>query len=187
MIKDEIAISKLHRLIKQVDENIDGFEYNLALNDLMAFVNYLHRYKRNISKKAFDEIYEKLILLFSPFTPHISEELWHNLGMKTFSSLEPWPLQDASKINEEAEKEEELIEKLIDDINQIKKITGKGKPKEIYIYAIPKELAMYEQSRKEIEALFSCKVKVHAINDKSVLHPEKAKKAKPGKPAIFME
>jgi len=153
----------------------------------MAFVNYLSKYRNNISKKAFQESYEKLILLFSPFTPHISEELWHQLGNKTFASLQSWPKQDIKKINEEAEKEEASIEKLIDDINQIKKITNNDRPKAVYIYVIPKELSIYEKSIKEIESLFSCRVTVQAINDKSILHQEKAKKAKPNKPAIFME
>ena len=186
-IKDKIVLSRINRLIKQVDENLEEFEYSTALNNLMAFVNYLSRYRQNISKKVFDEALEKLILLFSPFTPHVCEELWHQSGKKTFISLQSWPKHDPSKINEEAEKEEQLIEKLVDDINQIRKITNKEKPKEIYIYTIPKELPIYEQSRKEIEKAFSCRVKVQAINDKSILHPEKAKKAKPGKPAIFME
>ncbi len=186
-IKDKIALSKINKLIKQVDESINKFEYNLALNNLMAFVNYLSKYRNNISKKAFQESYEKLILLFSPFTPHISEELWHQLGNKTFASLQSWPKQDIKKINEEAEKEEASIEKLIDDINQIKKITNNDRPKAVYIYVIPKELSIYEKSIKEIESLFSCRVTVQAINDKSILHQEKAKKAKPNKPAIFME
>jgi len=186
-IKDKTALSKLQRLIKDTDSNLNSFEYNTALNNLMAFMNYLSKYRQNISKKAFDESYENLILLFSPFTPHICEGLWHQAGKKTFSSSALWPKYDESKINEEAEKEEGLIEKLIDDINQIKKITNKEKPKAIYIYVIPKELTTYIESKKELEKTFSCSISVQAINDTSIQHPDKAKKAKPGKPAIFME
>lgn len=46
---------------------------------------------------------ENALLLLSPFTPHIAEELWHSIGNETFISLEAWPSWD-----EELSKEEEI-------------------------------------------------------------------------------
>ena len=65
----------LHKLIKKVQTDIEAFSYNTAVSAFMIAVNELYEHKCN--KKA---ILEPLIVLLSPFAPHITEELWHSLG-----------------------------------------------------------------------------------------------------------
>ena len=63
----------LHKLIGKVREDIENFSYNTSVSAFMIALNEL----QNCSKRA---ILEPLVILLSPFAPHISEELWHQLG-----------------------------------------------------------------------------------------------------------
>jgi leucyl-tRNA synthetase len=72
----------------------------------------------------------------SPIAPHLAEELW-NIKENNFVSNELYPQLDIKKISEKDETGEFLISKLIDDANEIIKVTN-IKPKKIYIYLSPK-------------------------------------------------
>ncbi len=72
---DEAALKILHKTIKKVREDIERFSFNTAISAFMVCVNDLHGLKCN--KK---EILEELIVLLSPFAPHITEELWEATG-----------------------------------------------------------------------------------------------------------
>ncbi len=68
----------LHRAIKKVDEDTDRFSFNTAVSALMITVNELGELK--CSKK---EILENLLIVLTPYAPHICEELWHELGKES--------------------------------------------------------------------------------------------------------
>jgi leucyl-tRNA synthetase len=171
--------SKLNKTIKQVTENIENFQYNLAVINLREFFESIE--EEGISKKDFS-IFLKLL---SPFCPHICEELWHKLGNKSFISLERWP--KAGKINEKLLKQEEQIEKLIEDIRNILKILKQRgeKKKLIKIFAVPSEVKVYEKGKARIGKSFGLKVEIMNIKDAKV--EGKKIKAKPGKPGILIE
>ncbi len=65
----------LHKAIKKLDEDTDRFSFNTAVSACMITVNELGELKTH--KK---EILEKLLILLTPYAPHICEELWHELG-----------------------------------------------------------------------------------------------------------
>ncbi len=65
----------VHKAIKKLDEDTDRFSFNTAVSALMITVNELGDLKCH--KK---EILEKLLIILTPYAPHISEELWHELG-----------------------------------------------------------------------------------------------------------
>ena len=65
----------LHKTIKKIEEDTERFSYNTAVSSFMVCVNELSDIKCH--KR---EILESLIVLLSPFAPHISEELWFQLG-----------------------------------------------------------------------------------------------------------
>ena len=78
-------LKTLHRLILKVREDIESFSFNTAVSAFMIAVNELYEHK--CTKRA---VLEPLIILLSPFAPHISEELWEALGHKesiTFASF----------------------------------------------------------------------------------------------------
>ena len=65
----------LHKLIGKEQQDIENFSYNTTISAFMIAVNDLTALK--CSKR---EILEPLVILLSPFAPHITEELWHSLG-----------------------------------------------------------------------------------------------------------
>ena len=68
----------LHKLIGKEQEDIEAFSYNTTISAFMIAVNELGAMK--CSKR---EILEPMVILLSPFAPHICEELWHLLGHDT--------------------------------------------------------------------------------------------------------
>ncbi len=68
----------LHRTIKKIEEDTERFSYNTAVSAFMVCVNELTDLKCH--KR---EVLEPLLVLLAPYAPHISEELWHQLGHDT--------------------------------------------------------------------------------------------------------
>ena len=79
LVNDEKAspaeLKVLHKLIAKEQEDIENFSYNTTISAFMIAVNELGALK--CSKK---EILEPMVVLLSPFAPHMAEELWQNLG-----------------------------------------------------------------------------------------------------------
>ncbi len=173
--------SKLNKTIKDVTEYIENFKHNLAIIKIRDLFNSFVENK--INKKT-AEAFLKLLHIYCPF---VTEELWHKLGNKSFISVEKWPKADIKKINKKFEEEEKAVEKAIEDINQILKLVSK-KPKKAFVYAVPKEKRVYSENLNLISKRTGLKVEIYALNDKKKYDPEnKSKKAKPGKPGIYLE
>ncbi len=83
----------LHKTIKSVTEDIEDFKFNTAVSSLMILVNALEK-ETNISHSTFNI----LLILLSPFAPHIAEELWYEMGNKKSIFLAEWPKWDKRKI-----------------------------------------------------------------------------------------
>ncbi len=179
---DEIVESKLNKLIKKFTQDMEEFRFNNAIISIMEFSDYIKKHDYNKGTL------EKLILLIAPFAPHLAEEMYEKLGNKSFVSIASWPKADEKKINEQLEKQEENLMQTISDINNIKKLVKNEVPK-TYIYCIPKEVKFYEENLDLLKnSTNSRSINVYAVNDKNKHDPQsKAKKAKPGKPAIYLE
>jgi len=125
-IKNKKEISKLNKTIKEVTKYFETFEFNRAIISLMQFTNYLSKLE-GISK----ECASALIRMFSPFIPHVCEELWESLGNKGFVSLEEWPKYDEAKIDMGAEASDILFERTRTDIANLMKLLDIRKPEKI--------------------------------------------------------
>ena len=77
-------LKTLHKTIKKVREDIENFSYNTSVSAFMICLNELG----DCSKR---EILEPLVVLLAPFTPHISEELWHALGNESSVCTASYP------------------------------------------------------------------------------------------------
>lgn len=86
---NQVVKLEFHRTIKRVTEGIEHFRFNTALASLMEFLNVLER-----QEKITKHMLETYVLLLSPFAPHISEELWENLGHTSSLFSYPWPEYD---------------------------------------------------------------------------------------------
>jgi leucyl-tRNA synthetase len=75
----EAELKILHKTIKKIDEDTERFSYNTAVSAFMVCVNELTDVKCH--KK---EILEQLLVLLTPYAPHVCEELWSSLGNTGF-------------------------------------------------------------------------------------------------------
>jgi leucyl-tRNA synthetase len=71
----DAELKVLHKTIKKIEEDTERFSFNTAVSTFMICVNELADLKCH--KK---EILEPLLILLTPYAPHIAEELWHSLG-----------------------------------------------------------------------------------------------------------
>ena len=85
----------LHKLIGKIHTDIEAFSFNTAVSAFMIAVNELYDLK--CSKRG---ILEPLVILLSPFAPHISEELWEALGHKGSISFASFPEYDGKYVVE---------------------------------------------------------------------------------------
>jgi leucyl-tRNA synthetase len=169
---DAVVESKLNKTIKLVEGDVESFKHNLAVIKIRQLFSSFEG--KSIDKKTA----ESFLKLLHVYCPHITEELWEKIGGKGFISLADWPKVDEKKIDDKFEAQEGAVEKLMGDIANIKKITGKTDAK-VYVYVLPNELKMYEGIKG---------VEVFAVNDKKKHDPEnKSKKVKPGRPGIYLE
>ncbi len=90
--------SEIHKAIKKVSEDIESMKFNTAIATLMSLVNTFYD-----NKPSKGDI-RALLLMLSPFAPHIADELWTLQGYKGYACLQPWPQYDESKTLD-AEKE----------------------------------------------------------------------------------
>ncbi|WP_174582530.1 leucine--tRNA ligase [Candidatus Methylacidithermus pantelleriae] len=91
----------LNQTIRKVTDDIEKLQFHTAIAQLMVLVNELT--KEPIRPRS---AVETLILLLSPFAPHIAEELWEKLGHKESLAYHPWPEADPKYLQEE---EKELV------------------------------------------------------------------------------
>lgn len=89
------ALKTLHKTIKKITEDLNRYSFNTVVSTLMIAVNELN--EQNCNNK---HILENLVILLSPYAPHISEELWSLLGHNTSVTLAAWPNFDPSVLVE---------------------------------------------------------------------------------------
>jgi leucyl-tRNA synthetase len=80
------ALKSLHKTIKKVNEDIEGFSFNTSVSQFMIAVNELTAMKCHERS-----VLEPLAILISPYAPHIAEELWKKLGHQTSISTAAFP------------------------------------------------------------------------------------------------
>jgi len=92
-----------HKTIKKVGEDIESFDFNTAISQMMILVNKIREERGNTSENKVVTKYqiELLVKLIAPFAPHISEELWKKLGHNNSIHTEQWPKYDENNIVED--------------------------------------------------------------------------------------
>ncbi|GAA4949792.1 leucine--tRNA ligase [Algibacter agarivorans] len=88
-------LKTLHKTIKKVKEDIENFSFNTSVSTFMIAANEL-----TAQKCTSKEILEPLLVLISPYAPHIAEELWSQLRNNGSISKAPFPEFDASHLVE---------------------------------------------------------------------------------------
>ena len=81
-----------HQTIKKVGEDIENLKQNTAIAQLMTLVNAL-----TAAGGVTRDEYSTLLLLLNPFAPHMTEELWQQIGHDTQIAYSQWPAYDEAK------------------------------------------------------------------------------------------
>ena len=89
-------LKTLHKLIKKVSEDIEEFSYNTSVPAFMVAVGELAQQKCRSAR-----VLEPLVVLLSPFAPHVCEELWHLMGHTTTVCDAAWPQWDEAYLKED--------------------------------------------------------------------------------------
>ena len=99
-------LRKTHQTIRKVTESIErDYHFNTAIAALMELVNTMYSFapSNDFDMRVQKFSLKRLILLISPFAPHIAEQLWREIGENGSVFSEDWPVWD-----EEAAKEDEI-------------------------------------------------------------------------------
>ena len=97
-LKEKELLRVKNQTIKSMTEDIEDFRFNTAIARNMELLNSINTYIRdndNINKNLLIEVIEDFIKLLSPLAPHLSEEMWEQLGKTQSVYKEEWP-----KVNE---------------------------------------------------------------------------------------
>lgn len=134
----------LNKAVKKVGEDISKrFNFNTAISSIMELVNAMYKQKEleNPNLPLLKEALEKLILILSPFAPHICEELWQAVGNTESVYNASWPTFDASALTQ-------------DTVEIVVQINGKIKEKMNVDAALGKdELAEFVMKSDSVAAL----------------------------------
>jgi leucyl-tRNA synthetase len=93
----------LNQTIKKVTEDIgERMNFNTAISSIMELVNEMYRYKEldKVNRPLLKKAVETMVILLSPFTPHICEEMWESLGHNEMLHRVPWPTYDESALEQ---------------------------------------------------------------------------------------
>ena len=149
---EEVQKSR-HKTIKKVTEDFHRESLNTAVAALMEFVNDLYKFKLEGFSEDWRQVLEDLLKMLMPFAPHISSELWQQLGNNNFIEESGWPewdeemlktseiqivvqvngkLRGKIKISAELEKQQ-ILEKAKQEENVAKFLADKEIVKEIVV------------------------------------------------------
>ncbi|MDQ3159007.1 MAG: leucine--tRNA ligase [bacterium] len=85
-----------HKTIAKVSDDLENMSFNTAISALMEYVNTLYKIKAEdkYQSKEWKETLEVLLKLLAPFAPHVTEELWDQLGNTDTIHISEWPVHD---------------------------------------------------------------------------------------------
>jgi leucyl-tRNA synthetase len=87
-----------HGTIKKVTDDIHRLSFNTAIAAMMECVNELYKLKLDGFTPEWQFTIESLVKLLQPFAPHMTAELWQELGHENMIDFAAWPIWDESKI-----------------------------------------------------------------------------------------
>lgn len=95
---------KINRTVKEVTEDLEGFSFNTAVSSIMELTNefYGKISDADIDKGLLKEGIKRLVLVISPFTPFLGEELWHQMGNDEPIMEADWPEWSQDALEQEA-------------------------------------------------------------------------------------
>ncbi len=107
----------LHHTIQKVTYEIgERNHFNTAVSSIMELVNGINQMGEQADPAIVQEALESLVILLAPFVPHVTEELWHEMGKDGSIHLVRWPEYDASAL-------------VLDEVEIVVQVNGKVREK----------------------------------------------------------
>jgi leucyl-tRNA synthetase len=155
--QDYYIQSLLHKTIKKTTQYLEEIKPSLAIGSIMEFVNEFTKYKEKpVNKEIYSHCIKNIALLLSPFTPHLSEEIWEKIENNNFISKANWPKYEESKIDEVAEFKVKFIRDIIVDIKSVQELAKLEELKQIKFIISPEwKYNVFENIKKELEKSFN--------------------------------
>jgi leucyl-tRNA synthetase len=91
----EELLRRMHKTIKKVIDDTENLKFNTAISEMMVFVNELQKADSKNRTAV-----ETLLIMLSPYAPHITEELWESIGHTTSISSAPFPTYDPKLVED---------------------------------------------------------------------------------------
>ena len=142
MLEDKWLVSRLHRTIADTSASMDRLRIREAIyytlysldRDLQWYLKRAAARKRENITGMLTEFLNLQVRMLAPFAPFIAEEVWELMGNRQSITTAGWPVVKEEKIDILAEESEFLISSLLEDIQNIVRVT-KITPSKIVVYA----------------------------------------------------
>lgn len=177
------------KTIRAVTKQFEELRFSTAVATLSSLLDVLREYLslETIDIETAKDSAMSLVLMLTPFIPHVCEELWRILGEEGYVSIAYWPKINMAKYDEKILDIIKSYKKIEEDIKKIMKAT-KMTPTKAIIYVIPTELEKYEELKVYLKRRLKIETFIYATNDPNKYDPKnKAKSAKMGRPGIYLE
>ena len=152
----------MNRRLLAIDEKFRNFQYREIVKELLYDTSAdLAWYLKRAKEPRLKEFFGLWCRAIAPFAPHTAEEIWHRMGGKTFVVNESMPRADEKLVSENHEMREDLLAKVIGDVENISRLASIT-PKRVSIftaeewkreaYAIAREERNFEKAVKRCMA-----------------------------------
>ncbi len=99
---DRDLLRVMHKTIKKVSHDIEGFNFNTVISAMMEFTNAIYdAQSKPMSQAAFDQARETLLLLLAPIAPFMAEEMWARKGRHFSIHQQKYPAFDPALVADE--------------------------------------------------------------------------------------
>ncbi len=149
--EDKEMRAKVHSILKKVTDDLSTkFGFNTAIAALMELINDIYKYKEmdDRNEAVIKEAIETVVVIVSPFAPHLGEELWEMIGKKGSVFDISWPKYDEKAL-------------ILDEVELIVQVNGKLRNK----IMVPSDI---DQEGMKEAALNDAKIK-EFIEGKSIV------------------
>jgi leucyl-tRNA synthetase len=104
-IHETALVRVVQKTVKKVEDDILNFRFNTAVSAMMECSNEMQKINNKLKPKDSPKVWryaiEQFLIILSPFAPHITEELWENLGFKESIFNQQWPQIDFKLISDD--------------------------------------------------------------------------------------
>ncbi|MBI5355537.1 MAG: leucine--tRNA ligase [Candidatus Aenigmarchaeota archaeon] len=133
---DRWLLSRFHGTLRDTEGMIDNYAMRdycqrMFFDMINDFSYYMKR--GEVNGKTAKEVFSSWLKALSPIIPHSCEEMWESLEQGGFVSLSQWPSFNERLIDSKAEKKEDLVSRILGDVEEIKKI-AKMDPKSVVVF-----------------------------------------------------